>query len=228
MHVDRFNVNVNVDAPTLITTTRHTLLVGMVERMCSQLILFTLVLPLTYGHGSYLDYSQYLTVKKSTDPDPTKHMQALLDYSIQNRNKSIAVCAAQSPPIPPAKCKGGVPFCALIVDRTNDTVVTQACNHASNNPVLHGEIAAINSFASILEQRGVDINTVARHHDLYTTGESCAMCMVCIFPVLFSHVPSIRFSQRKIFYQALKFTNDLSHCTSLYRTALKFLTPASL
>jgi tRNA(Arg) A34 adenosine deaminase TadA len=77
-------------------------------------------------------------------------------------------------------CSGGVPFCALIVDRRTGQVVAKACNHGSANSLFHGEIAAIIDFSTTLQSQGIPFRKVAGHHDLYTTGESCAMCMGAI------------------------------------------------
>jgi len=63
-----------------------------------------------------------------------------------------------------------------VVDRETDSVVARACNHGAANPILHGEIAAINAVANIFQAQGRPFSAVAANHDLYTTGESCAMC----------------------------------------------------
>ncbi len=133
----------------------------------------------TEATGS-LDISAYLAQRSPGDPDPRVHMRTLIAVAKQNRQAAIAYCAAQKPPIPPSACSGGVPFCALIVDRRTDEVVVTGCNHGAANPVFHGEITAINNFADVLQARGIPFSEVGPYHDLYTTGESCAMCMGAI------------------------------------------------
>lgn len=63
------------------------------------------------------------------------------------------------------------PYGAVIVRAGTEDVLAQGVNDSRNNPVLHGEIAAINDY-------------VARHGNagwrdvvLYTTAEPCPMCM---------------------------------------------------
>ncbi|CAM3914773.1 nucleoside deaminase [Tsukamurella strandjordii] len=62
------------------------------------------------------------------------------------------------------------PFGAVIVDRRTDAVVARGANSSKTNPILHGEIVAINDYAD----RGLSgwADTT-----LYTTGEPCSMCM---------------------------------------------------
>ena len=127
-----------------------------------------------------LDFQKYMAMRRPGDPDPTGHMRTLIEFTKENRRAAVKYCAEQEPPQPAKSCTGGVPFCALIVDRTTDSVVARACNHGAANPVFHGEIAAINTFANVLQARGIEFSEVAGHHDLYTTGESCAMCMGAI------------------------------------------------
>jgi tRNA(Arg) A34 adenosine deaminase TadA len=62
------------------------------------------------------------------------------------------------------------PFGAVIVDHKTGEVLGQGVNRSLENPVLHGEVVAINDY-------------VTRHGDLrwdratlYSTGEPCAMC----------------------------------------------------
>jgi tRNA(Arg) A34 adenosine deaminase TadA len=63
------------------------------------------------------------------------------------------------------------PFGAVIVRAASGTITAKGVNSTRTNPILHGEIAAMNDY-------------VARHgngdwsaHILYTTGEPCPMCM---------------------------------------------------
>lgn len=124
-----------------------------------------------------VDFKQYMEQRESNDPDPTAHMRALIELTKANRRTALEYCARQRPPIAPTECRGGVPFCALIVNRKTDQVVAKGCNHSSVNPIFHGEIAAIVDFSRILQSQGISLREVAGHHDLYTMGESCAMCM---------------------------------------------------
>lgn len=127
-----------------------------------------------------IDFKLYMEQRGPNDPDPTAHMRELIEYTKANRRTALVYCARQQPPIAPKACSGGVPFCALIVDRKTDRVVAKACNHGSANPIFHGEIAAIIDFATNLQGQGIAFRKVAGHHDIYTTGESCAMCMGAI------------------------------------------------
>jgi tRNA(Arg) A34 adenosine deaminase TadA len=127
-----------------------------------------------------MDFEKYMTTREPNDPDPTAHMRTLIEFTKANRRAAVENCAEQNPPIAAKDCPGGVPFCALIVDRRTDQVIAKACNHGAANPVFHGEIAAINLFATVLQAQGKSFPAGAPHHDLYTTGESCAMCMGAI------------------------------------------------
>jgi tRNA(Arg) A34 adenosine deaminase TadA len=73
-----------------------------------------------------------------------------------------------------AKANPFYPFGAVIIDAADRTVLAQGVNNSKTNPVLHGEIVAINDY-------------LARHGNqgwadgiLYTTGEPCPMCMSAI------------------------------------------------
>jgi len=132
------------------------------------------------GRRTPTDLDFYLANRGPDDPDPRRHMHDLVEYARQNRLEAVKFCAEQDPPVPASECSGGVPFCAFVVDRQTDTVVARACNHGSANPVLHGEIAAINAVANVFQAQGKSFSAVAPHHDLYTTGEPCAMCSSAI------------------------------------------------
>jgi tRNA(adenine34) deaminase len=63
-----------------------------------------------------------------------------------------------------------LPFGAVIVDSQSRTIVSEGWNRTSINPLLHGEIDAIDRLA---ESRAVvDWGRLV----LYTTAESCPMC----------------------------------------------------
>jgi tRNA(adenine34) deaminase len=81
--------------------------------------------------------------------------------------------AAMRLAIEAAKANPFYPFGAVIIG-ADRTVLAQGVNNSKTNPTLHGEIVAINDY-------------VARHGNqgwadsiLYTTGESCPMCMGAI------------------------------------------------
>jgi tRNA(Arg) A34 adenosine deaminase TadA len=78
----------------------------------------------------------------------------------------LAIAAANANPF--------YPFGAVIIGAADRTVLAQGVNDSKTNPVLHGEMVAINDH-------------VARHGNqgwadgmLYTTGEPCPMCMSAI------------------------------------------------
>ncbi len=125
-----------------------------------------------------LTYEQYMAQRGPKDPDPKVHMATLVEYTRENRRRAVANCKANG--IEPGQCTAGVPFCALIVDRKADKVVARGCNQGSFNPVLHGEIVTINLFAGTLQAQNIHLADVGSSYDLYTTGESCAMCMGAI------------------------------------------------
>ncbi len=72
-----------------------------------------------------------------------------------------------------AKMNPSAPFGAVLVDRRTGMVVAEGVNRSSVNPTLHGEIAAINDYAS---------RDGAGWHELtlYTTAEPCCMCQGAI------------------------------------------------
>ena len=128
------------------------------------------------GRRAPTDFEFYMANRGPNDPDPRRHMRDLVEFTLQNRAAAVKFCREQTPPIPAEECAGGVPFCAFVVDRSTDTVVARACNHGAANPILHGEVAAINAAANVFQAQGRPFSAVAGHHDLYTTGEPCAMC----------------------------------------------------
>jgi tRNA(Arg) A34 adenosine deaminase TadA len=82
--------------------------------------------------------------------------------------------AAMRLAIAAAKANPFYPFGAVIIAAADRAVLAQGVNNSKANPILHGEIVAINDY-------------VARHGNqgwadgiLYTTGESCPMCMSAI------------------------------------------------
>jgi tRNA(adenine34) deaminase len=78
----------------------------------------------------------------------------------------LAIAAATANPF--------YPFGTVIVGAADRAVLAQGVNNGKANPILHGEIVAINDY-------------IARHGNqgwadgiLYTTGEPCPMCMSAI------------------------------------------------
>ena len=63
------------------------------------------------------------------------------------------------------------PFGTVIVRATNGAVVARGVNNGRSNPILHGEIAAMNDYVAHHGNKGWDALV------LYTTGEPCSMCM---------------------------------------------------
>lgn len=64
-----------------------------------------------------------------------------------------------------------LPFGAVIVHRSTGEVLAEGWNRADENPVLHGEIDALNALA------GLKTRPDGRDLVLYTTAEPCPMCM---------------------------------------------------
>jgi tRNA(Arg) A34 adenosine deaminase TadA len=70
-----------------------------------------------------------------------------------------------------AKANPFYPFGAVIIGVADRAVLAQGVNNSKSNPILHGEIVAINDFVARHGNRGwADLT-------LYTTGEPCPMCM---------------------------------------------------
>ena len=78
----------------------------------------------------------------------------------------LAVAAAKANPF--------YPFGAVIVGVADRAVLAQGVNSGKTNPILHGEIVAINDYATRHGNQGWADGI------LYTTGEPCPMCMSAI------------------------------------------------
>ena len=76
-----------------------------------------------------------------------------------------------------AQSKGSDPYGALIADPVAGRVVAEGRNHASHNPIWHGEMAAIANLSALSKQ---SVYTIAGELELYTTAEPCPMCMAAI------------------------------------------------
>ncbi len=75
------------------------------------------------------------------------------------------------------------PFAAILVDLESGQVVAEGLNRVNRNPVLHGEIDAINGYAS----SGASSWSRLR---LYTTAEPCCMCQAA---VIWAGIPEVVF-----------------------------------
>ena len=76
-----------------------------------------------------------------------------------------------------AQTKGSDPYGALIADPVAGRVVAEGRNHASHNPIWHGEMAAIANLSALSTQ---SVYAIAGELELYTTAEPCPMCMAAI------------------------------------------------
>jgi tRNA(Arg) A34 adenosine deaminase TadA len=63
------------------------------------------------------------------------------------------------------------PFGAVIVGTRSGDILGSGVNAGADNPVLHGEVVAMNDYVSLHGNQGWAEAT------LYTTGEPCSMCM---------------------------------------------------
>ena len=66
------------------------------------------------------------------------------------------------------------PFGTVLVDDRSGEIVAEGLNRSHDNPVLHGELDAINRCAA--EHPGIDWSRLR----LYTTAEPCCMCQGAI------------------------------------------------
>jgi tRNA(adenine34) deaminase len=86
-----------------------------------------------------------------------------IPLQIHEQAMRLAIVAARHNPF--------FPFGAVIVRATDRQIMATGVNNGSANPILHGEIVAINDYVS---QHG---NQGWEEVILYTTGEPCPMCM---------------------------------------------------
>jgi len=73
-----------------------------------------------------------------------------------------------------AECAPDAPFGVVIVRRDTGDIIARGLNRASESPLLHGEIDAINR----CQARWPDMDW--RALDLYSTAEPCPMCQGAI------------------------------------------------
>ena len=83
-----------------------------------------------------------------------------------------------------AEAAGGEPYGALIAN-SRSTIVAEGRNHASRDPLWHGETSAIANLSRLVNTSVYDI---AGNLTLYTTAEPCPMCMGAILWSGFSTV----------------------------------------
>mmetsp|Transcript_40950 Transcript_40950/g.61871 ORF Transcript_40950/g.61871 Transcript_40950/m.61871 type:complete len:212 (+) Transcript_40950:45-680(+) len=76
-----------------------------------------------------------------------------------------------------AQRAGGGPYGAVIVS-PGVGIIAEGHNHAANNPIWHGEMAAIANLSALIMPRSV--YAMAPELDLYTSAEPCPMCMSAI------------------------------------------------
>lgn len=67
-----------------------------------------------------------------------------------------------------------LPFAAVVVDRRTGAVVAEGWNRAEENPLLHGEVVALNAVAALRPRPD------GRDLVLFATAEPCPMCMGAI------------------------------------------------
>src|SRR4051794_25583262 len=84
---------------------------------------------------------------------------------------SAAHEAAMRLAIAAAKANPFYPFGAVIIGAADRAVLARGVNNGKTNPILHGEIVAINDYVARHGNRGWADGI------LYTTGEPCPMCM---------------------------------------------------
>ena len=72
---------------------------------------------------------------------------------------------------------GNDPYGALIADPATASIVAEGSNHATHNPIWHGEMSAIANLSALSPQ---SVYAVAGDLELYTTAEPCPMCMAAI------------------------------------------------
>ena len=75
----------------------------------------------------------------------------------------LAIAEARANPV--------YPFGAVIVRASDRALLAHGVNNSVRNPILHGEIAAMNDY--VARHGNKDWNAAL----LYTTGEPCSMCM---------------------------------------------------
>jgi tRNA(Arg) A34 adenosine deaminase TadA len=75
------------------------------------------------------------------------------------------------------------PFGTILVDIEDQKTIVEGLNRTAMNPILHGEIDAINNYAKESSNRWA-------HLRLYTTAEPCCMCQSAI---IWAGIPEVVF-----------------------------------
>ena len=81
-----------------------------------------------------------------------------------------------------ARGNSACPFGAILVDRNSGEIVAEGINRTHTNPTWHGELDAINRYAT------AHVNPIWSTLDLYTTAEPCPMCQAAI---LWAGIPRV-------------------------------------
>ena len=76
------------------------------------------------------------------------------------------------------------PFGAVLVDTDTEEAVATGINQSASNPLLHGEIVAINNYAAKGTQNWNKLT-------LFTTAEPCCMCQAAI---IWAGIPKVVFA----------------------------------
>eukprot|EP00656_Telonema_subtile_P013317 TRINITY_DN16761_c0_g1_i3.p1 TRINITY_DN16761_c0_g1~~TRINITY_DN16761_c0_g1_i3.p1 ORF type:complete len:196 (-),score=25.87 TRINITY_DN16761_c0_g1_i3:182-769(-) len=96
--------------------------------------------------------------------------------SMQDSYMRVAISLAKE-----AVAGGGAPYGAVIADPTTNQILVIGRNAAGQNPIWHGEMAAITNLSDHLNRTtGQPVTAVAHRLELYTTAEPCPMCMSAI------------------------------------------------
>ena len=82
-----------------------------------------------------------------------------------------------------ARGNARAPFGTLLVDIETNEVVVEGLNRSGVNPILHGEIEAINRYAELGTNRWSSLR-------VYTTAEPCCMCQSAI---IWAGIPEVVF-----------------------------------
>ena len=82
-----------------------------------------------------------------------------------------------------AKQNPNAPFGAVLVDMVTQQAVATGLNQSASNPLLHGEIVAINNYASLESRQWGKLT-------LFTTAEPCCMCQAAI---IWAGIPRVVF-----------------------------------
>jgi len=84
--------------------------------------------------------------------------------------------------------RGDAAFGAVIVDNETNEIVAKGYNHASKNPLWHGETDAINNLAEVCAAKDRSVYESSSSLTLYTTAEPCPMCAAAI---IWSGIPRV-------------------------------------